>query len=49
MACVAIDSPCFLAGDDLYYAVEFKDSDGVAYDLTGSSAKIPVDKVIDPF
>lgn len=47
MACVATDSPCFLAGDDLFYSVEFKDSDGVAYDLTGATAKMDLrDSVI---
>lgn len=40
MACVGTDSPCFIAGDDLYYPLEFQDSDGVPYDLTGATAKM---------
>lgn len=38
MACVAEDSPCFIAGDDLYYDITFTDSEGVAKDLTGATA-----------
>ena len=40
MACVGSDSPCFIAGDDLYYPVEFKKSDGEPWILTGATAKM---------
>ena len=49
MACVGTDSPCFIAGDDLYYPLEFQDSEGAAYDLTGATAKMDLrDSVTSP-
>lgn len=38
MSCPGSDSPCFVAGDDLYYDITFTDSDDVAKDLTGATA-----------
>jgi len=40
MACVGTDTPCRIAGDDMLYAVQFTDSEGVARDLTGATAKM---------
>jgi len=40
MTCVAEDNPCFIAGDDLFYDVQFTDSEGVGRNLTGATAKM---------
>jgi len=48
MTCTAEDNPCFIGGDDLFYDVQFVDSDGEGIDLTGASAKMELrDKVTD--
>lgn len=38
MSCPGTDSPCAIAGDDLYYDVTFSEADGTPIDLTGATA-----------
>ena len=41
MACVGNDNPCFIAGDDVIYSLQFFESDGeTAINLTGATAKM---------
>ena len=49
MACVGTDNPCFIAGDDLLYAIQRTENDKVTpIDLTGATAKMDLkDAVTD--
>lgn len=40
MAFVGTDNIERIAGDDIYYPLEYADSDGVGFDLTGATAKM---------
>lgn len=46
MACIAEDNPCFIAGDDLYYDVQYTDSDEVGKNLTGATAKMDLREAV---
>jgi len=46
MACTAIDDPCFVAGDDVFYDVVFTDSDDNPIDLTGATAKMDLRETV---
>jgi len=40
MAFVGTDNPERIAGDDIFYPVEYQDQNGVGFDLTGATAKM---------